>query len=90
MGEQADKKPIVLAMEGMTANLVCRQAGCGICVKPGDARQIEKAIIVFYNDSFKIEELGNRGYEFIRQNFSAEKLAQNYLNLLKPIIVPKR
>lgn len=86
----AAKKPIVLAMEGVSADLVCREAKCGLCVKPGDAKALENALLEFHSKCEEIKGMGENGYQFVKNNFSAEILAKKYLDLLKPIIIPKR
>ncbi len=86
----AAKKPVILAMEGVSADLVCREAKCGLCVSPGDAKAMESALLEFYSKCSEIKGMGENGYQFAKSNFSAEKLAEQYLRLLKPIIVPKR
>lgn len=86
----AAKKPVILAMEGVSADLVCREAKCGLCVRPGDAKALKNAISEFHSKCEEIKGMGESGYQFAKKNFSAEILAEKYLDLLKPIIVPKR
>jgi len=84
----AAKKPIVLAMEGTSADLVCKEARCGICISPGDRDGLEKAILELFNSPSRRQALGKNGYYFAQENFSASILASRYLDLLKPIIIP--
>ncbi|MEK7555451.1 MAG: glycosyltransferase family 4 protein [Patescibacteria group bacterium] len=86
----AHQKPIILAMEGVSVDLVCQKAKCGICIEPANAVSFQKAIIEFYNNNSKLKKLGENGYKFAKNNFSSEILAEQYLKLLKPIIIPKR
>lgn len=79
-------KPIILAMNGVSKELVCKQAKCGICIEPENATEFEKAVIGLYNNSNKIELLGKSGYNFVRQNFSDRILAEKYINILEKLI----
>ena len=86
----AAKKPVILVMEGVSADLVCREAKCGLCISPGDAKALESALLEFHSKCEEIKGIGENGYQFAKNNFSADILAKRYLELLKPIIVPKR
>ncbi len=83
------KKPIILAMEGVSADLVCEEAKCGICVESGNTESFQKAVVELYNNSSKAKKLGESGYKFAKDNFSSEILAEKYLKLLKPIVIPE-
>lgn len=86
----AAKKPVIILMEGVSADLVCQSAKAGICLKSGDVLMAKEAILEFYNQRNLAEEAGERGFNFIKNNFSADILAKKYLESLKPIIIPKR
>jgi glycosyltransferase involved in cell wall biosynthesis len=79
-------RPVVLAMEGVSKELICEKAHCGLCVKPEDKTALKKAILQIYNNPEKGEEMGKRGFEYVRKHFRPEKLACDYLRLIKLLI----
>lgn len=76
------KKPVVVAMEGVTRDLVCEEAKCGICVEPGDAKGIKNAILEIAGRKDLQEKFGENGYRCVKENFNGENLAGRYLELL--------
>lgn len=84
------KKPIILAMMGVSAELVCDRAQAGICLTPGDIEGIENAVHELLDDPEWRHTLGKQGYVFARENLLVNKLAADYLELLKPIVIPQR
>jgi glycosyltransferase involved in cell wall biosynthesis len=82
-------KPTVLAMEGVTAELV-EKSKSGIVVPPGSMEDFKIAALSLLKDEVLRKELGANGQEFLLKNYSAEDLAKRYLVLLEPVIVPKR
>ncbi|MAF80325.1 hypothetical protein CL629_04590 [bacterium] len=76
------KRPVIAAMEGVTADLVCKHAKCGICTKPGDREHIKKAILQLSKSKSRRSLLGERGYIFTKEHFSTPVLAKRYLEYL--------
>lgn len=74
--------PIVLAMDGVSRELVCEKAGAGLCVKPEDRDALKKAVLQIYNNQKQRGEMGKRGFKYIRKYFDAKELAQEYLECL--------
>lgn len=79
-------KPIILAMNGVSKDLVCNGARCGICIEPENSMEFEKALKELYNNPSKMELLGKNGYKFVKQNFSDKVLAQKYERILLKIL----
>lgn len=79
------KKPIVIAAEGASARLVAKEANCGIAVNPGNKEAFENAILELYQSKEKRKMLGENGYRYVSKNNSAEKLAQDYIEILERI-----
>lgn len=79
-------KPIILGMNGVSAELVCDQAKAGIHVEPENSAQFEKALMDLYSDPAKRNTLGKSGYEFVKEHFSDSKLAAEYEIALKTIL----
>ena len=81
------KKPILLAIDGISRDLV-KQSKCGIYVEPENINSIIKGVQKFINMTEKQrQEMGNSGYNYSKANFDREILSKNYLNELIKIKV---
>jgi len=83
----AGRLPMVLAMEGVTAELV-EKSQSGIVV-PSENRGLLKEAFEKMREPETRKRLGEAGFKYLNENYKAEDLALRYLSLLKPIIVPK-
>lgn len=81
-------KPILLAMEGVTAELL-EKAAAGIVVRPGDAAVFAAAVKELKSDPARREKLGNNGRRFVTEYAESGRLGRDYLALLEPVVVPK-
>jgi len=75
-------KPIILAMEGVSRELVCDKARCGLCLEPENKTSLKQAILEIYQNKNLREEMDKRGFEYIRKHFNPKKLGQEYLKYL--------
>jgi colanic acid biosynthesis glycosyl transferase WcaI len=85
----AAQRPIVLGVEGEALDLLQQSRG-GIGISPGDATQLATEVIKLADDRGLADALGRNGREFVTQNFCREKLALDYLALLKSLKAAKR
>lgn len=76
------KRPIVAAAEGVMADLVSKHAKCGISVLPGDVARLKAAILGLAKNKSRRGLLGEQGYIFAKEHFSAPRLAKRYLEYL--------
>ena len=83
----AGRLPIVLAMEGVTAELV-KKSKSGIVV-PSENRGLLKEAFEKMREPETRKRLGEAGFKYLSENYKAEDLALRYLSLLEPVIVPK-
>lgn len=81
--------PMVIAMEGVTAELA-RNAHAGICVPPGDRRAFLEAIRALAGEKGRRKKLGENGKKYLDTHYRASDLARRYLEILKPLVVPER
>jgi glycosyltransferase involved in cell wall biosynthesis len=78
------KKPIFMAIDGVSRKLV-EDAGCGIYVEPENINDWEEKIRFYLTNKTLIEEQGQSGYYYARQNFDRDILAKKYLTYLKGV-----
>ncbi|MDC0294682.1 glycosyltransferase family 4 protein [Mariniblastus sp.] len=79
------KKPILLAIEGISKELV-EIADCGICVIPEDATSIANEIKSYMQKKELHKVQGNNGYEYAKEHFDREQLALSYIEYIKNFI----
>jgi len=77
----AAARPIILGLEGECQALI-KSAGAGLFMKPENFHQLVQCIMQLYNDKWLCEDLGQNGRRYVVRNFSREKLAADYEDLL--------
>lgn len=85
----AMQKPIVLGVEGFAARLI-EEAGAGIPVTPGHAGEIGRAILELADDPQRRKTLGQSGAAYMLDRYDREKLAGEYLDVLRRMLPPER
>ena len=83
-------KAIILPIDGAVRELVVEQAKAGIFSEPENPEEFKKSTLYFYNHQEQIDKMGQKGYQFVKQNFSREILAQKYLEIMQALIKNKR
>ncbi len=78
----ACKKPILLAIDGVSRELI-ETAKCGLFVEPENSKDFVNKVRVYLKNKEKMIEDGLNGYNYVEKNFDRHKLALNYLQLLK-------
>ncbi|MFK7747161.1 MAG: glycosyltransferase family 4 protein [Kordia sp.] len=73
------KKPILLAIEGISKDLI-EEAKCGICVEPENAKDIAAKIIEAINSDNMFDKMGDNGYFYAKENFDRNRLADTYIS----------
>ena len=61
--------PVLLAVEGESARVVS-QAGCGICIAPGDPEAIATAVKNLATDRAALDGMGRRGRQVVAEKYS--------------------
>ncbi|MFC0428831.1 glycosyltransferase family 4 protein [Chryseobacterium scophthalmum] len=79
------KKPILMAIDGVSRELV-EDAKAGVYVEPENADEYNKAIREYLSDEIRLKQEGENGYEYAKQNFDREVLADKYLESIKQIL----
>lgn len=79
------KKPILMAIDGVSRDLV-EAAKAGTYVEPENTSEYNHIIREYLNNPQRLDEEGESGYQYAKQNFDREVLANKYLNKIKQII----
>ena len=81
----ACKKPILMAIDGVSRDLV-EQADAGIYVQPENPKDFTLKIRQYLSNPREIIRQGENGYRFAKENFDRMILADKYINYIKKAI----
>jgi glycosyltransferase involved in cell wall biosynthesis len=79
-------KPIVLAIDGVARKLVVDLAKCGMFVEPENAHEIANAMRRYHQNPDILEEHGQNGYRYVKENYDRSKLAEEYILLIQEFV----
>jgi glycosyltransferase involved in cell wall biosynthesis len=79
---QLMKKPVIATNIGGIPELM-KNNETGFLVEKGDTKELIEKISFLINNKEKREEMGNAGRKFIENNFTWEKIAEEFVNILK-------
>lgn len=82
-------KPIILGVEGESAELV-QSSGGGLPVEPENARQMADAIVKLANDPVLCARMGQSGSRYVREHFDRDLLARNYEQVISGLVQEDR
>ena len=84
LGYMAAGKPIVASFpEGGDAPRVIREAGCGICVPPGDPARLAQAIAEAVANPAECRAWGERGRQFVETHHDRSGVVAQYESLFE-------
>jgi colanic acid biosynthesis glycosyl transferase WcaI len=78
-------RPVILGVDGQARQIV-EEAGAGLVIEPENAAALERAIKQLAGDVELGPVLGQRGREYIVQNFSRKGTAEKYVAVLEALI----
>jgi len=78
----AMSRPILCAVDGECRQII-EDSDSGIFVEPENVEQIAKCITDLYNKKDLLKKMGESGRLFVEQNADRNKIANEYLNILK-------
>ncbi len=81
----AAAKPVVATRVGAVPQIVIPEQ-TGLLVEPGDTQALRDALARMLSDRNLRESCGRQGQAIVRENFSADAMACNYLNLYKTLL----
>ena len=76
------KKPILMAIDGVSRQLV-EAANAGLYVEPEDAEDFAQKIRFYIQNPEIVVQHGQNGYDYAKQNFDRNVLANKYLESIK-------
>ena len=83
-------RPIVsICPENSYLNDVFDRANCGVTVRNGDSKGLAEYLQKLSENPQLAQELGRSGREYCRNNYTAVKIAQDYLNLFQSLESPQ-
>lgn len=85
----AMKKPILLGVEGESANMISRSRA-GVTVEPGNDLMIAESIEYLADNQDLCRELGENGRRYVERDFNRDKLAIKYLDVLAGVLGESR
>jgi colanic acid biosynthesis glycosyl transferase WcaI len=78
-------RPVIVGVGGQARRLV-ENAGAGIAIEPEDPKALVGAINALSADPEVGRSLGQKGREYILQNFSRDRTAQTYIDVLEGML----
>ncbi|MCM8816238.1 MAG: glycosyltransferase [Candidatus Omnitrophica bacterium] len=85
----AMRKPVVATNVGGTSEVV-KDGITGFLVNPGDIQQMAEKIILLLSDEKLAEEIGKKGYEFVKGNFDVCLMVYGYRSLYETLLTRRK
>lgn len=80
----AMEKPIVLGVEGESAELVIASGG-GVCVEPENGKDLAEQVLKLYRDPARCRALGTSGRHYVLAHFDRQVLARKLTDVMQQI-----
>ena len=82
----ASGRPLLASADaGSQIEQLVHSAECGLCVSPGDAKNLAASILKLYEDPSRGEAMGKRGRQYAQKNHSLQSVVADYHELLQKI-----
>jgi glycosyltransferase involved in cell wall biosynthesis len=78
----AMRKPIILGVEGESAELVMSSGG-GICIEPENGKDLAAQVLKLYRDPARCRALGTSGRRYVLAHFDRQVLARRFAEVIK-------
>jgi glycosyltransferase involved in cell wall biosynthesis len=82
---QLMEKPVVASDVGGISEIMIN-GKTGFLIKEGDHKEWIKKLTILLEDKSKSEQMGKEGKKFVEENFNWEKIAENFLQIMKKYI----
>ena len=84
----AAKLPVVATAVDGTNSLVIH-GETGLLVPPADPTALSRAILTLLDDPGRCRQMGQEGYERVREHFSEQVMCQRYEDVIRTILIQK-
>ncbi len=81
----AMEKPIILGVEGESAELV-RASGGGVCIEPENGKDLATQVLALYQDPARCKELGTSGRHHVLAHFDRQVLARKLTDVMQRVV----
>ncbi|MEK7762564.1 MAG: glycosyltransferase family 4 protein [Nitrospirota bacterium] len=81
----AMEKPIVLGVEGESAELVMSSGG-GVCIEPENGKDLADQVLALYHDPARCKELGTCGRHYVLAHFDRQVLARKLTDVMQHVV----
>jgi glycosyltransferase involved in cell wall biosynthesis len=79
------KKPVFVTIDGITRDLV-KTSNCGLYAEPENLDEFKNIVDKFLSMSDEeLKAFGKNGYKYVKDKFDREKLAEQYIKLIKDV-----
>jgi glycosyltransferase involved in cell wall biosynthesis len=83
------ERPIIGSVRGETADIL-RESGGALVVEPEDSEAIAQAVLWIYEHPDEAQAMGQRGRQFMANNYSRRSLAELYVDVMNEAILEFR
>lgn len=83
-------RPTLLAIDGAARTLMCDESQAGVFAKPENAADLAEKIVWLADHPESRAEMGRRGVDYVRANFTRRALATRYLDVFKSMVEGRR
>jgi glycosyltransferase involved in cell wall biosynthesis len=80
----AAKLPVIASSVGAIPDIITNNVN-GVLVKPGSEQELETALIFMLEDRQRRKVMALHGYEKVRDEFSSERMANEYLKIYQDL-----
>ena len=81
----AMEKPIVLGVEGESAELVMSSGG-GVCIEPENGKDLASQVLKLYRDPARCRALGTSGRQYVLAHFDRQVLARKLTDVMQQVM----
>lgn len=81
----AAKKPVIATRVGAVPKVITHNVS-GLLIEPGNINELKKSIIELINNNSKAVQLSPVGYQKVKENFSSEVMAGEYISLYNELV----
>lgn len=82
-------RPVIAAVDGFARDVLC-QAHAGVAIEPQNSAELAQAIVSLAADPQRCAQYGSNGRRYILQNFTRERSARLYLDILSGLLQQNR